>query len=81
MIQKWQTDYGISSPSGEIIVAGHKAGHRIGILVGGGGEKYDPDYYSIMGLIRTQNAKDMANYWYYSQTYWATANLGYYTYS
>jgi hypothetical protein len=80
MIQDWQSRNSISSPGGEIIVAGHEAGHSIGILVGGG-EKYDPDYYSIMALMRTQNAKAIAPNWYYSQTYWATANLNYYPYT
>jgi hypothetical protein len=78
MIQNWQTTNNIGSAGGELIVTGHEAGHSIGILVGGGGEKYDTDYYSIMSLMRMENAKYIAPYWYYSGQYWATANLNYY---
>ncbi len=75
MIQNWESGF---APGGEAIVAMHEAGHSVGIVIGTGGEKYDTDYYSIMSLMRTQNAKAMAGNWYYSKEYWSAANLNYY---
>jgi len=79
MIDAWEGSNSIPSDGGEVIVTCHEAGHSVGIAVlRGFSEKYDPDVYSIMSYMRLQNAKDMANYWYYSEEYWATANLNYY---
>ena len=78
MIDQWETQNGIPSNGGEVIVTGHEAGHSICILVGTRSEKYDTDYYSMMSLMRLENAKAMENYWYYSKEYWSTANLSYY---
>jgi len=79
MIDNWESQNSIPSSGGEVIVTCHEAGHSIGIAVlRGTSEKYDPDAYSIMSYMRLQNAKDMADCWYYSEEYWATANLSHY---
>jgi len=59
-------------------VTGHEAGHSIGIVVGTRSEKYDTDFYSIMSMMRLENAKIMQGNWYYIKEYWSAANFGYY---
>jgi len=79
MVDNWEASLGITNEGGEIIVTAHECGHSIGIAkLSGGYEVYDSDYYSIMSSMRTQNAKSMSGYWYYSKEYWATYNMGYY---
>jgi hypothetical protein len=80
MIDNWEATNSILYDGGEEMVVCHEAGHSIGIckLSATYTEVYDSDYYSIMSSMRTQNAKSMAHYWYYSKEYWATANLSYY---
>lgn len=79
MVDNWEAANGITSEGGDVIVTMHEAGHSIGIaVVSGGGEVYDPDYYSIMSYMRIENGKYMSSYWYYSKEYWTTANKGYY---
>jgi hypothetical protein len=77
MIRNWEGS-AVLDNGGEVIVTCHEAGHSIGILVGTRTEKYDTDYYSIMSLMRTENAGTMQGNWYYSKEYWSTADLGYY---
>ena len=63
----------------EAVVLCHEAGHSIGIaVIRGFSEKYDSDVYSVMSYITWENSIGMADYWYYSKEYWATANLDYY---
>jgi hypothetical protein len=42
-------------------------------------KQYDPDYYSIISLIRPENAGQMEGAWHYSSGYWQTKNLDYYS--
>jgi hypothetical protein len=78
MIDAWETTYGIPSEGGEVIVTCHEAGHSIGVaVIRGFSEKYDPDVYSVMSYMQLENAKSMADHWYYSKEYWETANLDY----
>ena len=80
MIDTWESDYSIPNDGGEVTVVCHETGHSIGILVTRGPrEKYDSDNYSVMSMMRLENAKYMAGYWYYSKEYWATRNMEYYT--
>ncbi len=79
MIDQWEASNGMSIDNGEVIVACHELGHSIGILqLKGQSEKYDPDRYSIMSTMNTENALYMENNWYYSGSYWDTKNLDYY---
>jgi hypothetical protein len=78
MIDAWQTEE-MTKDNGKVIVACHELGHSIGILqLRGQSEKYDPDLYSIMSTMNTENALYMENNWYYSSSYWDTKNLEYY---
>ena len=81
MIDKWENDNGFTEEeNGEVIVACHELGHSIGILkTRGVTEQYDPDYYSVMSLMRQENAGQMDGAWYYSSSYWQTKNLEYYS--
>jgi len=80
MLDKWEYANGVPYDGAEEVVVMHEAGHSIGIakLSATYTEVYDSDYYSVMALIRVQNAKYMALRWYYSKEYWATANRAYY---
>ncbi|MFC1487959.1 hypothetical protein ACFLRN_09790 [Thermoproteota archaeon] len=62
----------------EAVVLMHELGHGIGIakIHPAFGEQYDPDSGSVMSYISEDNAGQEA--WYYSDSYWATNNLGYY---
>jgi hypothetical protein len=78
MIDNWEGD-SMTMDNGEVIVTCHELGHSIGILqLKGQSEKYDPDLYSIMSTMNTENALYMENNWYYSSSYWDTKNLEYY---
>jgi hypothetical protein len=75
MIDQWEASNGMSIDNGEVIVACHEMGHSIGILqLKGQSEKYDPDRYSIMSTMNTENALYMD----YSGSYCDTKNLDYY---
>ena len=79
MIDSWEAANDMYTDNGEVIVACHELGHSIGILqLKGQSEKYDPDHYSIMSTMNTENALYMENNWYYSGSYWGTKNLEYY---
>jgi len=79
MIDEWEESEGMDADNGKVIVACHEMGHSIGILqLKGQSEKYDPDVYSIMSTMNTENALYMENNWYYSSSYWDTKNLDYY---
>jgi len=79
MIDNWEASNGMYADNGEVIVTCHELGHSIGILqLKGQSEKYDPDRYSIMSTMNTENALYMENNWYYSGSYWDTKNLEYY---
>lgn len=62
------------------VVLMHEMGHSIGIAVLSrrGAEVYDPDTYSVMSYLSTANA-GLYEEWYYSDEYWATRNMDYYT--
>lgn len=64
----------------EGVVLMHEMGHSIGIAVLSrrGAEVYDPDTYSVMSYLSTANA-GLYEEWYYSDEYWATRNMDYYT--
>lgn len=79
MIDQWEASNFMYADNGEVIVTCHELGHSIGILqLKGQSEKYDPDRYSIMSTMNTENAQYMENNWYYSSSYWDTKNLEYY---
>lgn len=76
----WATENGIEPYGAEAAVLMHEMGHSIGIgkWHPAFGEQYDPDYFSVMSYLTTGNAgKNGA--WYYSDEYWATRNMEYYT--
>jgi hypothetical protein len=78
MIDDWEGD-SMPMDNGETIVTCHELGHSIGILqLKGQSEKYDPDRYSIMSTMNTENALYMEGNWYYSGSYWDTKSLEYY---
>ncbi|MDH5745810.1 MAG: Ig-like domain-containing protein [Candidatus Bathyarchaeota archaeon] len=64
----------------EAVILMHEMGHSIGIanFHPAFGEIYDPDSYSVMSYLTTDNA-GLYWAWYYSDDYWATRNMGYYT--
>jgi hypothetical protein len=64
----------------EAVVLMHEMGHSIGIAVLSrlGAEVYDPDTYSVMSYLNANNAGKYRA-WYYSDKYWATRNMKYYT--
>lgn len=75
----WEASHGLTNEGGRIVALMHEAGHSIGVIVySGGSEAYDPDYYSVMAIIRADYSGGFTNLWYYSREYWATRNLGYY---
>jgi hypothetical protein len=81
MIDDWEASNGMTLDNGEVIVTCHELGHSIGILqLRGQSEKYDPDRYSIMSTMNTENALYMEENWYYSGSYWDTKNMGYYAF-
>jgi hypothetical protein len=75
----WEASYGLTNAGGRIVALMHEAGHSIGVIkYSGRSEYYDPDYYSVMAIIRSTYNAAFTNLWYYSREYWATRNLGYY---
>ena len=75
----WEESYGLTNAGGRIVALMHETGHSIGVIVyGASGEIYDPDYYSVMAIIRSTYNGAFTNLWYYSREYWNTRNLGYY---
>jgi hypothetical protein len=80
----WAANNGIEAYGAEAVVLMHEMGHSIGIgklersWWYGWVEVYDPDPYSVMSYLSTANAGLYGN-WYYSDEYWATKNMEYYT--
>lgn len=63
----------------EAVVLMHEMGHSIGIgVLDVWGEVYDRDTYSVMSYLNVNNA-GLYNNWYYSDKYWSTRNMEYYS--
>lgn len=76
----WASNKGIHDYGVEAVVLMHEMGHSIGIANWhpAFGETYDPDPGSVMSDLSTANA-GLYWIWYYSDDYWATRNIEYYT--
>jgi hypothetical protein len=76
----WASNNEIYDYGAEAVVLMHEMGHSIGIanFHPAFGEIYDPDPYSVMSYLSTDNA-GLYSAWYYSDEYWNTRNLEYYT--
>lgn len=81
----WALDHGIDDYGAEAVVLMHELGHSIGIGIteynrwtGIFVEIYDPDTSSVMSILNEDNAGRIGD-WYYSDKYWATRNMKYYT--
>lgn len=75
----WEIIHGVTDSGAEATVLMHELGHSIGIAKMNPvfGEQYDPDSYSVMSYLSTDNATQYYT-WYYSNSYWDTRNLEYY---
>jgi len=76
----WAYSKEIHKYGAEAVVLMHEFGHSIGIAKWhpAFGEEYDSDTYSVMGYLNVYNAGLYWD-WYYSDEYWATRNMEYYT--
>ena len=81
----WADVHGIDDYGAEAVVLMHELGHSIGIGIteynrwtGLLEEIYDPDTSSVMSILNEDNAGRIGD-WYYSDKYWATRNMKYYT--
>ena len=75
----WSENNGIDSYGAEAVVLMHEMGHSIGIaLLNARGEIYDRDTYSVMSYLNVNNA-GLYDGWYYSDKYWSTRNMEYYS--
>jgi len=76
----WSIKNNLDPVGAEAVVLMHEMGHSIGIanFHPAFGEIYDPDPSSVMSYLSTANA-GLYWTWYYSDDYWATRNMEYYT--
>lgn len=75
----WEDINGIEFSGAEAVVLMHEMGHSIGIgILDVRGEVYDRDTYSVMSYLNVNNAGLYDN-WYYSDKYWSTRNMEYYS--
>ncbi len=75
----WEDSHGLTNAGGRIVALMHEAGHSVGVVVySPSGEVYDPDYYSVMSIIRSTYNAAFTDLWYYSHEYWKTRNLDFY---
>lgn len=76
----WETSKGLTNTGGRIVALMHETGHSIGVISFDIflNEVYDPDYYSVMAIIRSTYNAAFTDLWYYSREYWTTRNLDYY---
>ena len=80
----WATNNGIEPYGAEAAVLMHEMGHSIGIGIlkyhplWGWYEVYDSQSQSVMATLSNENA-GLYGAWYYSNEYWATRNMEYYT--
>lgn len=77
---RWSSEKEIETYGAEAVVLLHEIGHSIGIakLDSDRREVYDPDPYGVMSYLSTANA-GLYWTWYYSEEYWNTRNIEYYT--